>query len=58
MRLQQQAYARIYQLVQVQAASLALDTFMALAVISAIMFFLAFLLKKNEPGSGGTVAVE
>lgn len=56
---QQQAYARIYQLVQVRAASLAyVDAFMVLAVISATMFFLAFLLKKNEPGSGGTVAVE
>jgi MFS transporter, DHA2 family, multidrug resistance protein len=56
---QKQAYARIYELVQAQAASLAyVDTFMVLAVCSAIMFFLAFLLKKNDPHSGGHVAVE
>ena len=55
---QRQAYARIYQLVQVQAASLAyVDTFMVLAVGSAIMFFLAFILKKNSPGGGGDLAV-
>jgi len=41
---QKQAYARIYQLVQAQAASLAyVDTFMVLAVGSAIMFFLPLL---------------
>jgi MFS transporter, DHA2 family, multidrug resistance protein len=54
---QKQAYARIYQAVQAQAASLAyVDTFMVLAVGSAIMFFLAFILKKNEPGGGGDLA--
>ena len=56
---QKQAYARSYQLVQAQSASLAyVDTFMVLAVGSAIMFLLAFALKKNAPGSGGNVAVE
>jgi len=51
------AYARIYQSLQAQAASLAyIDTFMVLCVGSAIMFFLAFLLKRNEPGGGGVVA--
>ena len=56
---QKQAYARIYQLVQAQAASLAyVDTFMVLAVASAVMFFLAFALKKNAPGGGAHVAVE
>jgi DHA2 family multidrug resistance protein len=56
---QKQAYARIYQLVQAQAASLAyVDTFMVLAVASAVMFFLAFALKKNAPGGGADVAVE
>jgi DHA2 family multidrug resistance protein len=56
---QKQAYARIYQLVQAQAASLAyVDTFMVLAAASAVMFFLAFALKKNTPGGGGQVAVE
>ena len=48
-----QAYARIYRAVQAQAASLAyIDTFMVLAVGAAIMFFLAFLLTKNDPGGG------
>jgi len=56
---QKQAYARIYQLVQAQAASLAyVDTFMVLAVGSAIMFFLAFILKKNSPGAARDLAVE
>ena len=51
-----QAVARIYQRLQAQAASLAyIDTFMVLCVGSAIMFFLAFALKKNEPGGGGVV---
>ena len=39
--------------VQAQAASLAyIDTFMVLAVGAAIMFFLTFVLKKNDPGGG------
>jgi DHA2 family multidrug resistance protein len=49
-----QAYARIYQEVQRHAASLAyIDTFMVLAVGAAIMFFLSFALKRNDPGGGG-----
>jgi DHA2 family multidrug resistance protein len=53
------AYARIYQSLQGQAASLAyVDTFMVLCVGSAIMFFLAFALKKNDPGGGGTHVAE
>jgi DHA2 family multidrug resistance protein len=53
------AYARIYQSVQAQAASLAyVDTFMVLCVGSAIMFCLAFLLKKNDPGGGGAHVAE
>jgi DHA2 family multidrug resistance protein len=49
-----QAYARIYREVQAHAASLAyIDTFMVLAVGAAIMFFIAFLLKRNDPGGGG-----
>jgi DHA2 family multidrug resistance protein len=52
------AYGTIYQGLQAQAASLAyVDVFKILAVGSAIMFFLAFLLKKNEPGGGGVVEV-
>ena len=56
---QAQAYARIYQSVQAQAASLAyIDTFMVLAVGSAIMFVLAFRLQKNDPGAGGPTIAE
>ncbi len=52
------AVATIYAGLQAQAASLAyIDTFMVLCVGAAIMFFLAFLLKKNEPG-GGRVVLE
>jgi len=54
-----QAIGRIYQSVLAQAASLAyIDTFMVLAVVSAIMFFLAFTLKKNDPRGGGAVHLE
>src|SRR5579864_6119093 len=53
------AYARIYQSLQAQAASLAyIDTFMVLCVGAAIMFCLAFALKKNDPGGGGVRVVE
>ncbi|MGA9509643.1 MAG: DHA2 family efflux MFS transporter permease subunit [Candidatus Sulfotelmatobacter sp.] len=53
------AYARIYQTVQAQAASLAyIDTFMVLCVASAIMFFLSFVLEKNDPGGGGVHVAE
>jgi DHA2 family multidrug resistance protein len=53
-----QAYARLYEGVQAQSTTLAyIDTFMVLAVISAIMFCLAFALKKNDPGGGGEMAV-
>ena len=53
------AYARIYQSVQAQAASLAyIDTFMVLSVGAAIMFCLSFLLKKNDPGGGGMQIAE
>ncbi|MGA8103629.1 MAG: DHA2 family efflux MFS transporter permease subunit [Candidatus Acidiferrales bacterium] len=53
------AFARIYLDVQAEAASLAyIDTFMVLAWGAAIMFCLSFVLKKNDPGGGGHVAVE
>jgi MFS transporter, DHA2 family, multidrug resistance protein len=52
------AYALVYQQVQAQAGALSyIDTFMVLAVMSGIMFFLSFFLKKNDPGGGGDVAV-
>ena len=55
---QHRAYASVYQAVQAQSATLAyIDTFMVLAVISAIMFVLSFVLKKNDPHGGGEVAV-
>jgi len=55
---QVRAYARVYQAVQAQAATLAyIDTFWILAIGAAIMFLLSFLLKKNDPGSGGEAAV-
>jgi hypothetical protein len=48
------AYGRIYQGIQAQAASMAyIDTFMVLCVAAGIMFFLSFLLEKNDPGGGG-----
>ena len=54
---QHRAYASVYQAVQAQSATLAyVDTFMVLCVISAIMFVLSFILKKNDPGGGGAVA--
>jgi MFS transporter, DHA2 family, multidrug resistance protein len=53
------AYASIYRYVQAQStASAYVDTFMVLAVGSGVMFFLAFILKKNEVGGGGHIAVE
>jgi len=53
------AYARIYQQVQAQAATLAyVDTFMVLCIGAGIMFLLSFLLKKNDPGGGRDLAIE
>jgi DHA2 family multidrug resistance protein len=53
------AYAQIYQNLQREAASLAyIDTFMVLCVGAAIMFCFTFVLKRNDPGGGGRVAVE
>jgi len=51
-----QAIARFYQSVLDQATTLSyIDAYMVLAVMSAIMFFLAFTLKKNDPHSGQQV---
>jgi len=53
------AMASIYQEVQNQAGSLAyVDTFQLLGVGALIMFFVAFLLKKNDPGGGGRIVAE
>jgi len=51
---QLQAYRRIYGAVRDQASALAyIDTFWMLGIATGIMFFLSFLLKKNNPGRGG-----
>ena len=56
---QLRAYARIYQQVQAQSATLAyVDTFMVLCFGAGIMFLLSFLLKKNDPAGGRDLAVE
>jgi DHA2 family multidrug resistance protein len=53
------AYARIYQSVQAQAASLAyIDTFMVLSIAAGVMFLLSFMLKRNDPASGGVHVAE
>jgi DHA2 family multidrug resistance protein len=58
-RAQMVASARIYRTVQAQAGSAAyIDTFLVLAVGSAIMFFLSFLLRRNDPGGGGHAVVD
>ena len=54
---QHRALASIYQAVQAQSATLAyIDTFMVLCVGAGIMFFLSFVLRKNDPHGGGEVA--
>ena len=53
----QQALGRFYGLVQSQAAALAyVDVFWLLAIFSGAMFLGSFLLKRNKPGAGGSVA--
>jgi DHA2 family multidrug resistance protein len=56
---QQQALGRLYGVVEAQAAALSyVDAYWLLAVGAAIMFLCSFLLKPNEPGRGGHVALE
>jgi MFS transporter, DHA2 family, multidrug resistance protein len=53
-----QAYGRIYQSLLAQSQTLAyIDTFMVLAIGAGIMFLLSFIIRKNDPGGGGDVAV-
>ena len=55
---QAQALGRIYQNVLIQSQTLAyIDTYMVLAIAASIMFVLTFIVKKNDPGGGGEVAV-
>ena len=56
---QVQAYARLYQSVQVQAQTLAyIDTFQVLAVAASLMFLLTFMVRRNDPGARGPAVVE
>jgi DHA2 family multidrug resistance protein len=56
---QVQAYGRLYQSMQAQSQTLAyVDTFEVLAVAAGIMFLLAFIVRKNDPTSGGHVVAE
>jgi hypothetical protein len=55
---QQQALARMYSVVMAQAQALSyVEIYWLLASTSALMFFLCFLLAKNQPGKSGNVAV-
>ena len=54
---QSQALARAYQSVQIQSQTLAyIDTFMILAVAASLMFFLAFIVRRNDPAARQVVA--
>ncbi len=56
---QVQAYGRLYQSMQAQSQTLAyIDTFKVLAIAAAIMFLMAFIVRKNDPATGGHVIVE
>jgi len=55
---QAHAYARAYQQLQAEAATLSyIDVFWILSVIAGIMFFLSFLLRKNDPHGGGETVI-
>jgi DHA2 family multidrug resistance protein len=55
---QRQAFGRLYSAVQAQAAALAyIDTYWVLGIAAIIMFFLSFVLRKNDPrAKRGSVA--
>ncbi|HLW98847.1 MAG TPA: DHA2 family efflux MFS transporter permease subunit [Candidatus Acidoferrales bacterium] len=53
----QQAVARIYGSIQAQAATLSyIDAYWILAIAAGIMFFMSYILKKNDPKSGGQIS--
>lgn len=55
---QMQAYDRIYQSMQSQASALSyIDTFWILGIATGVMFFLSFLLRKNNPRGAGSRAL-
>jgi MFS transporter, DHA2 family, multidrug resistance protein len=52
-----EAIGRLYATVDHQARTLSyMDAYWVLGVLACAMFFLAFFLKKNDPGAGGQVA--
>jgi hypothetical protein len=54
----QQALDRKYSMVMVQAHAISqVEVYWLLAVASALMFLLSFLLARNEPGAGGEVSM-
>jgi hypothetical protein len=54
----QQALDRMYSMVMVQAHAISqVEVYWLLAVASALMFLLSFLLARNEPGAGGEVSM-
>jgi len=55
---QQQALARMYAMLMGQAQAISyVEVYWLLAIVSVLMFFLSFLLAKNQPGAGGQVAM-
>ena len=55
---QRQALDRLYGVLQAQAQALSyMDAYWVLAIAAAVMFFGSFLLKKNQPGKSGHVAM-
>jgi DHA2 family multidrug resistance protein len=54
----QQALDRMYRMLIAQAQAMSyVDVYWLLAATGGLMFLLSFLLAKNEPGKGGSVAV-
>ena len=54
----QAALARMYSMLNAQAQTLSyIDVYWLLAVTSALMFLLCFMLQKNKPGSSGEIQV-
>jgi MFS transporter, DHA2 family, multidrug resistance protein len=53
---QQQSLARMYSMLLAQAQAISyVEVYWLLATVSVLMFFLSFLLAKNEPGASGEV---
>ena len=50
--------ARMYAFLMGQAQAISyVEIYWLLAIISVLMFFLSFLLPKNEPGANGQVSM-